>query len=57
MTMDKKEHAKQLRKANDERREGLGLVKALVYLPNKHLTWLEKAVKRRDGEYASRSRK
>ena len=55
--MNKKEHAKQLRKANDERREGLNLVKALVYLPKKHLTWLEGAVKRRDGEYASRKRK
>ena len=55
--MNKKQHAKQLRKANDERREGLGLVKALVYLPKKHLTWLEVAVKRRDGEYTPRTRK
>ena len=55
--MNKKQHAKQLRKANDERRKELDLVKALVYLPKKHLTWLEKAVKRRDGEYVSRKRK
>ena len=55
--MNKKQHAKQLRKANDERRKELDLVKALVYLPKKHLTWLEGAVKRRDGEYTPRTRK
>jgi len=54
--MNKKQHAKQLRKANDERREKLGLVGAMVYVPLDKLSLLERAVKRYGGEYASRKR-
>ena len=55
--MNKKQHAKQLRKANDERREKLRLVKALVYWPENRLDELEEAVESVGGEYRARARK